>query len=111
MHGARLIQLYNIPVRPDCGGRASLLARRRQINIVVVCDGRLIGRPRELAPQRQDGISTVGLQTFWLLEKNVPRWHAGPGTSTTTNECRAITAKYIGTRAYYVKLIGSRWES
>ena len=69
MHGARLIRLQNIPVRRYCRVTASIFAKRRQINIEVVCGGRPSGQPGKLAPQRQDNVNTVGLQKFRSLGK------------------------------------------
>ena len=109
-HGAQLIHLHNIPVRQDCGGTASLLSRRLQINTEVVCDGRPSGQPGEIAPQRQDSVNTIRMWKIWSLE-NAYKWRSGPGTRTTTDECSAITEKHIGTRSYFVKLIVSFWES
>ena len=68
-NGAQLIHLHNTPVRRYCGGTASLFAKRRQINIEVVCDGRQIGRLEELAPKRQDNVNAVGLRKVRSLKK------------------------------------------
>ena len=37
--------------------------------------------------------STLSVCGNLVAGKNAPRWHAGPGTRSTTNECRSITEK------------------